>query len=37
VALHVAAIVFYRLWKREDLVRPMITGRKTVTRHDPRA
>ena len=37
VALHVAAIVFYRLWKREDLVRPMITGRKTVDRQDPRA
>jgi len=30
VALHVAAIGFYALWKREDLVRPMITGRKQV-------
>jgi len=29
-ALHVAAIAFYALWKREDLVRPMITGRKQV-------
>ncbi|SNR23486.1 cytochrome B [Paracoccus sediminis] len=32
VVLHVAAIVFYRLWKREDLVRPMITGWKWVRR-----
>lgn len=30
VALHLAAIAFYRLWKREDLVRPMITGWKEV-------
>lgn len=30
VALHVAAVVFYAKWKREDLVRPMITGRKSV-------
>lgn len=28
VALHLAAIAFYRLWKHEDLVRPMITGQK---------
>lgn len=28
VILHVAAIAFYRVWKREDLVTPMITGRK---------
>ena len=27
VALHLGAIVFYRAWKREDLVTPMITGR----------
>lgn len=27
VALHVAAILYYRLWKRQDLVTPMITGR----------
>jgi cytochrome b len=32
VLLHLAAIVFYRLWKREDLVRPMLTGIKTVRR-----
>jgi len=30
VVLHVAAIVFYARWKNEDLVRPMLTGRKTV-------
>lgn len=36
VGLHVAAIVFYRVWKREDLVRPMITGRKTVARRASR-
>ncbi len=30
VALHIAAIVFYRLFRKEDLVRPMITGRKHV-------
>ncbi|MBN2628913.1 MAG: cytochrome b/b6 domain-containing protein [Rhodobacteraceae bacterium] len=28
VGLHVAAIIFYRVWKREDLVTPMITGRR---------
>lgn len=28
VGLHVAAIFFYRLWKREDLITPMITGRR---------
>lgn len=27
VALHVAAILYYRIWKRQDLVTPMITGR----------
>ena len=27
VALHVAAILYYRLWKRQDLITPMITGR----------
>lgn len=32
VLLHWAVIVFYRLWKREDLVRPMITGWKWVRR-----
>ncbi|WBU63139.1 cytochrome b/b6 domain-containing protein [Paracoccus aerodenitrificans] len=30
VLLHVAVILFYRFWKREDLVTPMITGRKEV-------
>ncbi len=30
VALHVAAVLFYRFWKREDLVKPMITGVKAV-------
>lgn len=28
IVLHVAAILFYRFWKREDLVTPMITGRR---------
>lgn len=28
MGLHVAAIFFYRLWKREDLVTPMITGHR---------
>lgn len=32
VLLHWAAVLFYRLWKREDLVRPMITGWKWVRR-----
>lgn len=32
VVLHLAAIAFYKLWKREDLIRPMLTGRKTVRR-----
>ncbi len=27
VLIHIAAIVFYRVWKRDDLVTPMITGR----------
>lgn len=30
VVLHVGVILFYRLWKREDLVRPMLHGRKRV-------
>ena len=30
VALHLAAIAFYARWKGENLVRPMITGRKIV-------
>lgn len=32
VVLHVAVILFYRLWKREDLITPMITGWKWVIR-----
>ncbi len=32
VLLHWAVIAFYRWWKREDLVRPMITGWKWVRR-----
>ncbi|AUH64465.1 cytochrome b/b6 domain-containing protein [Paracoccus zhejiangensis] len=32
VLLHVAIILFYRVWKNEDLVRPMITGWKWVRR-----
>ena len=30
VALHVAAILFYLVWKRENLVAPMLHGRKWV-------
>ncbi len=30
VLLHLAAIAYYRLWKREDLASAMIHGRKTV-------
>ena len=30
VVLHVAVILFYRIWKHEDLIRPMITGWKWV-------
>ena len=30
VALHVAAILFYLVWKRENLVAPMLNGRKLV-------
>lgn len=33
VALHVAAIVFYRLVKKTDLVQPMITGVKVLETH----
>ncbi|WP_246449076.1 cytochrome b/b6 domain-containing protein [Paracoccus amoyensis] len=29
---HISAIAFYRLWKREDLIQPMITGWKWVRR-----
>ena len=30
LALHVGAILYYRLFKKENLVRPMLTGRKQV-------
>lgn len=36
VLLHVAVILFYRVWKREDLVGPMLTGDKTVQDRDRR-
>ena len=26
IGLHLAAILFYRVWKREKLVKPMVTG-----------
>lgn len=32
VALHVAALIFYLIWKRENLIRPMVTGIKKVRR-----
>lgn len=34
VVLHVGVILFYRYWKREDLVRPMLHGRKRVRLRD---
>ncbi|MDO5642779.1 MAG: cytochrome b/b6 domain-containing protein [Paracoccus sp. (in: a-proteobacteria)] len=30
VLLHVGVILFYRFWKREDLIGPMVHGRKEV-------
>lgn len=30
VLMHVGMILFYRYWKHEDLVRPMVNGRKQV-------
>ena len=35
VVLHVAAIVFYLVWKRENLVTPMLSGRKWVKDRPP--
>ena len=32
VVLHVAAILFYLIWKRENLIKPMISGWKWVKR-----
>ncbi len=34
IVLHLAAILFYRVWKREDLVTAMITGWKRVRRDE---
>lgn len=34
VVLHVGAILFYLLWKRENLIKPMISGWKWVKRTD---
>jgi cytochrome b len=34
VGFHIAAIAFYQLWKREDLIGPMVSGRKWVRRKD---
>lgn len=35
VVLHLGAILFYRFWKRENLVTPMITGVKEVAKDHP--
>ncbi len=35
VVLHVTAVIFYLLWKRENLVMPMINGWKWVKRENP--
>ncbi|WP_349363529.1 MAG: cytochrome b/b6 domain-containing protein [Roseitalea porphyridii] len=35
VTFHIAAIAFYHLWKREDLLRPMVTGWKKVVLRSP--
>ncbi|MFV3075661.1 cytochrome b/b6 domain-containing protein [Niveispirillum fermenti] len=35
VGLHVAAILLYALWKRLDLVRPMVTGRMNLPGNIP--
>jgi cytochrome b len=34
VVLHVATIAFYKIWKREDLIKPMITGWKWVKKSE---
>ncbi len=36
IALHVLAVLFYRLYKRDNLILPMITGRKPVSAAVPR-
>ena len=35
IVLHLAAILFYRVWKHENLVTAMVTGWKTVKRDPP--
>ncbi len=35
IVIHIAAILFYRLWKHEDLVTAMVTGWKTVRDRSP--
>jgi cytochrome b len=37
VLLHLAAIAYYTLWKRSDLAKAMVTGRKTVPAGAPDA
>lgn len=37
VALHVAAIFFYWIWKRENLIKPMFTGWKWVRDNSTRS
>jgi cytochrome b len=37
IGLHLATIAFYALWKRTNLVRPMVTGRKPADRLPPDA
>jgi cytochrome b len=32
IGLHIAVVAFYKVWKREDLIRPMINGVKRVRR-----
>jgi len=36
VAVHVGAILFYRFFKGEDLVRPMLTGNKPLPAGTPK-
>jgi cytochrome b len=37
VALHVVAVTFYLVWKRQNLVRPMITGQRRAEAGDSAA